>query len=435
MVRWQVLADFTINDQNRDFNGTLAGMELLARSVRALPLMPPLVHVESIAQYHGGSLRHCAQPTLDPSVQPHHAVALHYALPVLSMDRALCAAGPNTTDAGYKAAQTEHWRAGCGELDAPMRSGSTSISDAAGACWIHPGPHTHRLYALLIAVHLLRGLSEAAAAVAEAVTKAVAVQSADQSGESAAVSGRAACSHDGYGGRGHGELAHAPRGDRSGVYGVVPPPQAEPDKRAEVAPLTPNLGEYEACLHFLTKLDVTADSSGCTPWEHAGPSASAAPHSGETMGATARTAAGRRLGEVVSHAAAAVELLNATGFRCYEDRPKKPGYIANRQGSTLEISALLTITGHVCVGYLRSYDMGMGRARVAINGKFGSGVVLDGHWELPNSQIDTVAIPVTKLAGLAGGALLSKQRGARPFRVGLQTMDDAKFKLMWLGTC
>jgi len=73
-------------------------------------------------------------------------VALHWQLPVVSFQDAVCLP---------KARQPFlHWFAGCGELDAP-----------GDECMVHPGPTTHALIALLVEHTLAAGAAQLSAAL------------------------------------------------------------------------------------------------------------------------------------------------------------------------------------------------------------------------------------------------------------------------------
>ena len=148
----------------------------------------------------------------------------------------------------------------------------------------------------------------------------------------------------------------------------------------------------------------------------------------------------------------------SVGWRCYEDRPGKPGWISTvaspNVSSTIEFPMRLSSGGFVVVGYLRSYE-GMARATVGIDRRYGDAdgaVTIDGLWHDPTSQLDYAVIPVETLLGprkpnitlTSNPSCIARPQhcpGARvAFLVGLhlrtdRDRDDAKFKLMSLSTC
>eukprot|EP00966_Prymnesium_polylepis_P185710 4304613-Prymnesium_polylepis.1 len=136
-------------------------------------------------------------------------------------------------------------------------------------------------------------------------------------------------------------------------------------------------------------------------------------------------------------------------WSCYEDRPGKPGWIANRTSGrvqqALTIPVQCTAAGFLVVGFLRSYA-GMGRASVFIDGEKSMAVTLDGHWEEGTSQTQYSVVPLTRL--VSRSVLGSGHRSSR-HKVSLQVpaVDEeaafntaaeitlGKFKLVSLATC
>ena len=141
-----------------------------------------------------------------------------------------------------------------------------------------------------------------------------------------------------------------------------------------------------------------------------------------------------------------------TGWSCYEDRPGKPGLIANATGATIEFKVRATATasgGDIVIGFLRSYE-GMGRVRVGFNGVYSESDrttnTLDGLWESRTSQQDLAVISATALAASHLNRTLSGS-GHHPshLRLGLQLLPAsqteqpaaaaAKFKVLSIVTC
>ena len=100
------------------------------------------------------------------------------------------------------------------------------------------------------------------------------------------------------------------------------------------------------------------------------------------------------------------------GWRCYEDRPGKLGWIA--AGAAASTGALafeaspaeLPAGGKLTVSYLRSYE-GMGRARLWLDDDREHALTLNGTWAAPTSQTDLAIV------GVAAGVKRLPLGGAR----------------------
>jgi len=150
------IEDFTINDvkgkivfEGRVNNSialrqVIGAHELLARSM--WKRQTPLIMTEAFPNFHIPAFR--CQPHLEYA---HATISAAYALPVVSFMRAIC--NESATAAGSRWPVDAHWRAGCSGLDSPGFN-----------CYQHPGPHTHSIYASLLAWYILRQGAAALAA-------------------------------------------------------------------------------------------------------------------------------------------------------------------------------------------------------------------------------------------------------------------------------
>ena len=145
-----LIADYTVNDNKGapnvagvDSRGRLqAGMEVLLReALRGQGgRQQQVVHLDVFP------------PKCDESVgrdETHGPIARHYAVPIVSLRRAVCV---NVAQPAAQAAWNATWFAGCGRLDA-----------AGSGCGVHPGPHTHRMIARLLAFYIAKQAAIAAA--------------------------------------------------------------------------------------------------------------------------------------------------------------------------------------------------------------------------------------------------------------------------------
>ena len=138
----------------------------------------------------------------------------------------------------------------------------------------------------------------------------------------------------------------------------------------------------------------------------------------------------------------------ATGWSCYEDRPGKPGWIANttsdRTPRTLIFHMSMTFTGFLVVAFLRSYE-GMGTVSIFIDGNKTGAVTLDGRWAQRTSQTDYVAIPLAQLRnvkelGAVHHPMVHEVQLQMPSleeqqKPGVGHGSVGKFKLIALSTC
>ena len=146
-------------------------------------------------------------------------------------------------------------------------------------------------------------------------------------------------------------------------------------------------------------------------------------------------------------------VLKNTGWACYEDRPGKPGLIANATGAKIEFRVRVTSAptgGDIVIGFLRSYAS-MGRVRIGIDGHFSEVSesdrtnTLDGLWASQTSQQDVAIISAVALARSHGNhTLSSSNHHPSTVRLSLQLLapeveheaaTGRKFKVFSIVTC
>ena len=125
------------------------------------------------------------------------------------------------------------------------------------------------------------------------------------------------------------------------------------------------------------------------------------------------------------------------GWRCYEDVPGKPGWIANATQATLEFTVRVNAhPGRVTISFLRSYTR-MAKILVGIDGHYSEeegAEILDGMWESKTSQLDFAVLNATKL--MAGRRRLSTSvHHPTSITLGFRVMTPGKFKVVALQTC
>lgn len=132
------------------------------------------------------------------------------------------------------------------------------------------------------------------------------------------------------------------------------------------------------------------------------------------------------------------EGMSTDEFILYEDRPGKPGWIANKTGATLKALVKFGPQPTLLLRYLRSYE-GFGNAILHLNG---IDWPLRGHWSAPNSQIYGLSLQVeaTELVdeeGDHGQPVWAKGFGVPPHSSLELTITniDSKFKLIQITTC
>ena len=347
-----VITDLTICDlrgisSSLDRAGVEAGWELLIR--KAYGHYDPnastaLMHVEAWDRF---PMRGCA----NRSGETHFRLARHYRVPVVSFMLGACAMHPD--------GDARHWRGGC----SPNASTCQSQDEPGLQCEPHPGPHTHAVYALLVA----EAISREAAALCR---------------------GR------------RGAVDDAPS---SGPALLPAPPRPLP-LAADAPTLLPKemVDKLHGCRakHGVSNPTLTLDfvEGGC--------------------GAPA----------------------SSDGWRCFEDRPGKRGWIA--EGDAGAPSGVLSFgvdaaawrpTGRLTVTFLRSYDRRMGRARLWLDADERAAVELNGSWARRTSQADIAIVPIRDLCGPACQA--APRDAAHRLSVQRIAAGGSKFKLQLLELC
>lgn len=139
------------------------------------------------------------------------------------------------------------------------------------------------------------------------------------------------------------------------------------------------------------------------------------------------------------------------GWRCYEDRPGKRGWITEASlgedygpGGTLSFAVPMGST-KLTVAYLRSYDHRMGIAKIWLDEDKHAAIFLNGSWDSRTSQTDIRSERVQNLCKescLAKRSLGKHRRGtaaqakAPPLhKIHVQRVAGRKFKLLLLEVC
>ena len=363
-----IITDLTICDlrgvtSSLDEVRVTAGWESLLRRVLAERSAPALVHVESWAAF--SPMGPCR--TNATAHRLHLPLARRYGVPVTSFMLGVCAHHPDL-------APRLHWRGGCAANASTCggASGARALDTPGFECEPHPGPHTHRVFAMLLAELMLGAAKRAAHELSRATGSA-------------------------------------------GVRWPLPRPQPlDLDSTPTVMPES-----------------IMSQLSGCR-----------AHHGVSNPLATLDFAEGG-CGKPLRHA----------GWRCYEDRPGKPGWISEDGGrvedgrgggpgpATMLISAALPSpplsfsvplgSSKLTVAYLRSYDARMGVARVWLDDDDASGFLLNGSWASRTSQTE---IRSEGVRGMCGSSCKAKRRG-ESHTVHVQRISGLKFKLLLLEVC
>ena len=116
---------------------SMAAAESVTR--RALSLGASFAHLQPAVPELAARRPLCAPP--EGVRQQHQALALRYGGAVLSLRAATCGADPLL-------GPLRHWTGGCSPVAASCQAG---IDRVGAKCWLHPGPHTHHVYAALLA--------------------------------------------------------------------------------------------------------------------------------------------------------------------------------------------------------------------------------------------------------------------------------------------
>jgi hypothetical protein len=357
-----------------------AGWETLLRRVLSEEQVPALVHIESWAAFSPmGPCRNRSAHTL------HLPLAERYGVPVTSFMLGTCAHRPEI-------APRRHWRGGCSG-NASTCGGVHGVRglDAPGFdCEPHPGPHTHKVFALLL-TELILGEAK-----------------------------RMLHLRGGRGGAGAGGWSFASVAS-NGWQAAAPPTAAV----LKPAPLD------------LTSMPTMMPASAL----------------GELSGCHAHHGVGNPLATLDFAEGGCGSPTHSAGWRCYEDRPGKRGWISEDgplvstppntaivgpSGSAPSLAFSVPLgSAKLTVAYLRSYDARMGAARVWVDDDVSAAIVLNGSWASRTSQTD---IYTERMATLCRESCQVLRRGgsrsAPPkHTVHVQRVSGRKFKLLLLEVC
>ena len=324
-----VITDLTVCDlrgvtSSLDGVRVQAGMETLIRRILAEATLPALLHMESWAELN--PMGNCKDGSAH---RLHLPIAKRYGVPVASFMLGVCAYHPES-------ALRRHWKGGCSQ-----KASSCGALDVDGSeCEPHPGPHTHKIFALIVAEQILAEANVAARLPFTLPPSPLNETQVDTILPASALASLAAC------------RAH---------HGT---------------------GNPTATLDF-------AEGTCASP-------------------------------------------IQSSGWRCYSDRPGKPGWITEAPLAAGELSFELPLpSSKLTVGFLRSYDARMGAARVWLDDDIESGVVLNGSWPSRTSQTDLVVLHSSEICK---SSCLNVPRGAK-HHVHVQRVAGQKFKLLSLEVC
>ena len=344
-----ILTDLTICDlrgiaSSLDEVRVQAGMETLVRRALFDVNAPAIIHVESWSELNPmGKCKNQSAHRL------HLPVAAHYGIPSVSFMLGVCAQAPES-------ALRRHWRGGCS-----TNASTCALLDTEGQdCEPHPGPHTHRVFALLTAELML----------AEVVSMGTDLRLTSK----------------------------------------------RPARSIALASARP-LPLDEAAKTLLPEAAL-ASLSACRAHHGTGNPLETLDFAEKSCGAPTQS----------------------RGWRCYEDRPGKPGWIREasdapaRVGFDAEPRLSFTVplaSVKITFGYLRSYDSRMGAARVWLDDDTKQAVVLNGSWASRTSQTD---ISVAKVSDLCHRSCLSQPRHEK-HQLHVQRLSGRKFKLLSIEVC
>ena len=363
-----IITDLTVCDlrgitSSLDEVRVQAGWETLIRTVLAEESAPALVQMESWSSFSPMG------PCLTNKTEAHKLhlpLAVHYGVPVASFMMGVCAHRPEV-------AQRRHWRGGCSGNASTCGGafGVRGLNTPGLECEPHPGPHTHRVYALILAELILGEAKRMMLSAARSATR-----------------------------EGHLTGQTTP---------IALPPRPAPLDAASTPSVLP--------------ASALSDMSGCRA------------HHGVSNALVTLDFAESACGEPVRQA----------GWRCYEDRPGKRGWISEDASSNTVVGTTMVADGRgepltfavplgssrLTVAYLRSYDARMGTAKVWLDDDESAAAVINGSWTSRTSQTDITAV---RMSTLCGESCKARRRGEQ-HHVHVQRTSGRKFKLLLLEVC
>lgn len=360
-----IITDLTVCDlrgitSSLDEVRVRAGWETLIRLALSEETAPALVHMDSWASF-------LPMAPCGTNSSLHLPLAKYYGLPVASFMLGVCAHRPEV-------ALRRHWRGGCSGNASTCGGpwGVQGLNTPGMDCEPHPGPHTHRVFSLILAELM----------VGEA--KRMVVSAGRRAGRDATAVARSTVALP---------MASQPR-----------PLDATTPSSMPASALT--------------------DMAGCR-----------AHHGTSNPVATLDFAEGA-CDEPVAHASwrCYEDRPGKRGWISEDDSSNTAlGSMARTPEGTGEPLTFSVPLGSskLTIAYLRSYDARMGSARVWVDDDIGSAVVLNGSWASRTSQTDIQSVRTTALCGTSCKAL---RRGAR-HRVHVQRVHGRKFKLLLLEMC
>ena len=126
------------------------------------------------------------------------------------------------------------------------------------------------------------------------------------------------------------------------------------------------------------------------------------------------------------------------GWRLYEDRKGKPGWISEKANTTIIFNVIFKDHFTLDIGFLRSYE-GIGKVAVSVlkpGETWAPELVLNGHIEEHFSQvhIELLCVGCKAFTGAISDDIFEKGWGLRegPAEIRIRNMEDKKFKIVFV---
>lgn len=368
-----IITDLTVCDlrgitSSLDEMRVRAGWETLIRRVLTEETAPALVQMESWSSF--SPMGPCITNKTEAH-KLHLPLAVRYGVPVASFMLGVCSHRPDV-------AQLTHWRGGCSATASTCggRLGVRGLNDPGLECEPHPGPHTHHVYALILAELML--------------------------GEAKRMM-----------------MSTSRNTDRGGEAALVPLP-------SRPAPLD------AAAMPTVMPASALADMSGCHAHHGVSNPLATLDFAEGSCGKPVHHVSWRcyedrpgKRGWISEDDA--INTVVGTWASTGGTNVGSPLTFSMPLGS----SKLPLSGSKLTVAYLRSYDTRMGAAKVWLDDDDTMGVVLNGSWASRTSQTDIQSI---RMSGLCGESCRVR-RGDAKHRVHVQRISGRKFKLLLLEVC